>query len=442
MGSCGLEDPPYNEPVDSSNVTRTSNYAVTFNLPSPDTGTVQLNFQSASTPSVSASGISLGSFFSNYNLYYKIYVSGSNNSSPDESTYTEINPQWNTDYSFFKPLTVTTDTSMIDSRFTVDRKYFRINTTSGPPLKRANELIAPQPDLNFFYSADLINPNYISTPSAPNTNYNSDVMSNTGSSDSAWAAMYIVHKGFREDTLTEFYSAPTFLGVFLLPNTINAKDVTVSDVAQDGTPTTPTTTITFVLSESISGLIAVQRGAVGNISINDSNPPSYLDVSPEAENLTNTGNAYTLKVTNGEAASSLVTGNTVTLLLSRNGYSFTPTNVPIEVYVYPKPYNAESNPVYPVNFVSATATPATGATTGITLTFNPPLYGLSASNISITNRAGEPVSGTFTSSSGGATWTLTLNTPVAVADAYTVTINEYPGIFDPTTISDVAVSGP
>lgn len=444
--SCGLDEPQYIEPVDSGSVTRTSNYEVSFNLVSPESGTVRLNFQTSSTPSINISGTSLGTFFGGYNIYYKIYVSNSNNLSPDESTYSEINPQWSSDYTYYKPLTVTTDTSMIDSRFTADRKYFRINASSGPPLLRASELTAPQPaDRNFFYSTDLVDSRYIN-----NANYNADVMTNSsGGSERAWVSMYVVHKGFREDTLTESYGAPTFLGVFLLPNTVNAKAVSVSSISADGsiTPITSTSTITFTLSEAISGLTAAQRGSTGNISINDSDPPSALDVkSPETGSLTSSGTTYKLLVANGSTETRLITRNTVSLLFVRNGYSFNPANVNVDVYVNPKPYSVD-NQVYPVSFASATATPASGGpTTGITLTFKPPLYGLTPGDILLTDNAGTPVTFALSAAAlagGGTTttYTITLDSPVVAANNYKVTIDGYPGIFSPEFMN-VAVRGP
>jgi hypothetical protein len=432
--SCGLEDPPYSEPINSSDVTRISNYQVSFNLPE-NGGAVRMDFQSDSTPSISISGDSLSNFFSYYNIYYKIYISGSNNSSPNTSTYTEINSQWYTDYAFFLPLTVSTDTSMVNSRFINDKKYFRVNASSGPPLLRANELINPEPDRNFFYSADLVDPSYIST------NYNADVMANStaGSTSYAWAAMYVVHKKFNETTLTEYYSAPTFLGIFLLPNTVNSQPISVSSVSRvDGSTSSPTTKIQFTLSQVLNGLSAAPRGSVGNASINDSNPPSALDVNTASGvALSSSGTTYTLQVTNGAPSTHLITRNTVTLLLNRSGYSFNPSNFNVEVYVTPK--SVTSAP-YPINIVSATPTPASGVTTGIVLTLNPQLYGLTPTDIILKDNSGTVVPDTdytvAASGASGATWTLTLSTPVATAGTYTVTINNY------TAVQSVAVRGP
>jgi hypothetical protein len=434
--SCGLEDPLFSEPVDSSGVTRVSNYQASFNLPDNDDdnsgGTVRLSFLSSDIPNISVSGISPGDFFNKYNIYYKIYVSSSNNLSPDESTYSDINTQWNSDYNNLKPLTVATETSMVNSRFMNDRKYFRVNGSSGPPLLRAGELINPKPDLNFFYSSDLIDPAYISTSSAVNTNYNADVMANSSGGNSyAWTAMYIVHKKFSA-ALTEYYSTPTFLGIFLLPNTVNTQTISVSSVSQVGGSTSSlTSAIRFTLSQAVSGLNGGPRGSASNVMINDGSPPSGLDVSTAATALSNSGTTYTLQVTNGITTTpNLFTRNTVTLLFSRSGYSFNPPNYVLDgdygVYVHPVPHDA-NNP-YPVNFVSATASQSAG-NTEIVLEFKPPVYGLTATDFLIDS---VPFTGSI--SGGGSSYTLSMPAPASGTYHVSIDIN-YSDIFDLMTQS-------
>ncbi|MDR3324564.1 MAG: hypothetical protein LBS82_01060 [Spirochaetaceae bacterium] len=228
FASCGIDSYTWLSPVAESSVVRNLNSDVRFTAGDSVVASVvvELNFQAAAAPpSIRAISGDINNFNNNYYLFYKIYVSGLSESSPSETTYASINPTLGSDYTSLKPYTVTTNNyaSSVASAFS-SRKFFRVDSASNPYLLRSRDLITPYPNniayaSSFYYSADLVNAAYL------NANNNADVAANATGADTnlAYVALYVVRKSFDAQSLTEVFSVPTFLGVFLLPNNPNQR---------------------------------------------------------------------------------------------------------------------------------------------------------------------------------------------------------------------------
>jgi hypothetical protein len=250
--SCGIDSVNYLAYVPEVNVTKTANYRVDIiNLPDgPGHGqinSVSLDFTSSQVPSITSSDIN--TFHSNFQIYYRIYISNMLlNSTINESDMTAINTVLYSDFSALKPYTVVTNnyTASVGSAF-AGRNYWAIGEDSNPNLLRSRQLITPYPSNRLFFNdSDLKNPSYL------NSNNNADVVANSNGNSYTYVSMYVVHTAFSDVTLTPYYSSPTFLGVYLLPDTINTHPVSFTAVANG----TPTNSITLTFSEVIPGLIA------------------------------------------------------------------------------------------------------------------------------------------------------------------------------------------
>lgn len=226
--SCGLEDVLYLDYVKETDIVRTVNYHVDIkNLPAgpghPSVNKIEIDFTTSQIPSIrspNTSGVhdpaALGVFFGNFQIYYRIYMSGILlNSTINESDMTMINPTLASDYNSLKPYTVTTNNyaASVGSAFS-GRNYWIVDELSTNYILRSSQLITPYPeDRYFFNDDDLKAPVYL------NPNNNADVVTNPSGTAYTYVSMYVVHKAFNDITLTPYYSVPAFLGVFLLPNT-------------------------------------------------------------------------------------------------------------------------------------------------------------------------------------------------------------------------------
>ncbi|MDR3301236.1 MAG: hypothetical protein LBT01_01720 [Spirochaetaceae bacterium] len=318
LSSCGLDSYMYLEPVTESSVVRTSNYGVSFTL--DDYSSVSLNFQTSNIPSINGQDMSY--FHSHYYLFYKIYVSGFTELSPSETTYASINPTLGSDYTSLKPYTVVTNNyaSSVASAFS-SRKFFRIDNASNPLILRSRDLITPYPTAEnngryFFYSADLINPNYL------NANNNADVTANStaGGDTLAYTAIYVAQRAFDPLSLTEIYSIPTFLGVFLLPNNFNFLTVNFNNLSiaalNSASPPPYTARATITLGSAESGLLDIT-----NISVED---VSGVGMPITMTSLTQAGGVYTLDLSNEWVDFS---GDQIKITLNRSGYNFIPSSL-------------------------------------------------------------------------------------------------------------------
>jgi hypothetical protein len=227
--TCGIEEYYYLPQVPEINIRTEFNTLATINLPSLT-----------------------GYYYAqNYKIYYRIYISGAN-----ESGTIDTQPIRNTisstlagDFAAIEPNTDPTSTSAgtpADILFK-NRNYFELalfgenvsnlltpsggnvriffptiqggipllSLNNGPeyPLYRASELIQPVPDRYFRNTSDL------SAPEKATADINADVASRTGLSQRyAYVSMYIVAVGSDQSAFTQIYSKPTHISVFRLPD--------------------------------------------------------------------------------------------------------------------------------------------------------------------------------------------------------------------------------
>jgi hypothetical protein len=229
--SCGIEDYAYLQPVPSGDIRLTLNNMATVPLPAQ----------------------AGGSNFTHYTLYYRIYISDIQESGEiqkSRSAMERINPTLSSDYFYLEPYTnvntsVNTSTAtLLQNRSYQVLSYIQGNSElsdvvkNGPDnlelhfpitgsipsltyggttynLYRSNGsgTFNPQPDRYFRNSSEICSATNIS-----NT-VNADVVNKPGSSGPryTYVALYIAATGLSEPAYTPFYSIPTFIGVFRLP---------------------------------------------------------------------------------------------------------------------------------------------------------------------------------------------------------------------------------
>jgi hypothetical protein len=225
--SCGIEDYAYLEPVPSGSIQLTLNTDAVVYLPSQGAG----------------------SNFTQYNIYYRIYISDileSGGIQRSRPAMERINPALANDYFALEPYTNTNSSvnasastdSLLRNRGYQALSYepglaingsgvlelhFPAQTGSIPYLvyggsynlyrSNGNGTFNPQPD-RYFCNSSEIN----SSANAINT-VNADVSNKSGISGPryTYAALYIAAEGLNQPSYTPFYSIPTFIGVFKLP---------------------------------------------------------------------------------------------------------------------------------------------------------------------------------------------------------------------------------
>jgi hypothetical protein len=232
--SCGIESYHYLSPVPSGNITSSLNERATIML-----------------PSISSSD------FTHFAMYYRIYISYSNRIgfSLSQNDLRDINQTLYSDYSYLSSYTSTTNTTTVNIASIMSNRgyqplYFELPSTeissgvltspgiqiqldfpqsgSRPPylsfsdestmtLKRSNGggTFSPLPS-----SRDFVNTNDLNKDANISTNINADVVAPSGSGNTrhAYVAMYIASAGINEQTYTPFFSIPSFVGIFLLPD--------------------------------------------------------------------------------------------------------------------------------------------------------------------------------------------------------------------------------
>jgi len=394
--SCGIpDDYRYLEPVDY--VKSTMNQSVDIKTPDSDNILVTLNFSSSSIPSITSENGSLTTFFSHYDLYYRIYIiPGSADLAVDPSQYSTISPALYSDYYYLNPFTAeSSNTTWGNINTTAQTNWKKISEKSGPYLLRSDDLIDPYPktyvtsqnsNYYFFNDPDLRSSQYL------NSNNNADVAANTSTGSSSFTStcvsIYVVHTDFNPTTLAPIYSCPTWLGLFLLPESTNAQTVTINSItANGGASTVSTTTITFNISPNITGF------ALTDISIDDNatddNDYQYTNLGISETALSpgiqaGSGWQYGLTI-NSSNTIGIIQKCNIKVSLSHAGYSIAPDNV--DVYLILPVITADGG----------TSTPTTK------LTLNLGKDGLTADNISITGlpASGSVQKGTLTSLGSG-----------------------------------------
>jgi hypothetical protein len=225
--SCGIEEYVYIAPVPPWDITPQGN-SVSKEIDLPE---------SSSEPS----------FFTHYSIYYKIYTSTEYRDSFSDGDYYIINPTLASDYSYLENFTNTIDNTRLPSDMNFlfqNRGYYKISLEGVPNIDSflarndSNDITInlefflepgvnpvltfnnvsyvlhrtvdnPQPDYTFKNSTEI----HI----IDNQDFNDDVENITDvPTTECYASFYIVKVGI-DTNITEIYSSPTFIGIFLLP---------------------------------------------------------------------------------------------------------------------------------------------------------------------------------------------------------------------------------
>ncbi|MDR2522019.1 MAG: hypothetical protein LBC72_05670 [Spirochaetaceae bacterium] len=237
--SCGMEDYPYLPQVPPSNVTRTS----------PSTAAVNL-------PPVSEAN------FLHFSFYYRIYVSDVQlTSSIGESEMSGVNSSLYSDFSYIKPYTqadnnLAANTGSIFSGrnffeveadgvdmavllndsggFTVNFDFSDTSPGRAPfiqksgggeyPLRRSSGSGLYNPLPNYpegGFDGRFVNTAGLNAAANATTTVNRDVANKSSIAASSprytYASLYVCTVGVNNTSLTPIFSAPTFVGAFLLP---------------------------------------------------------------------------------------------------------------------------------------------------------------------------------------------------------------------------------
>ncbi|MCL2833001.1 MAG: hypothetical protein FWD78_07520 [Treponema sp.] len=229
--SCGIEDYPYIFPVPVGNIHNEFTSRVTINLPNYGSGD--------------------NSYFTNYIIFYRIYISDYDTQSGSETEFPRISSSLNSDYQRVKPY-IANDSMVsnniaslfrslnyymlsIESR---DIDNFLSNSSFGKELAIdfSNDSIpfmtinsgvkynllrykggenTPLPANRYFLNAsDLTDENNIA-----DTVINSDVTDKPGSERKyTYVSMFIVASGLNPQTFNQIFSSPALVGVLKLPD--------------------------------------------------------------------------------------------------------------------------------------------------------------------------------------------------------------------------------
>jgi hypothetical protein len=241
LGSCGIEDYLFLYPVSPGNIRMELNSLSTIVLPNIN--------------------ISEYYYFSNFTLYYRIYLSDAQESGeiqPSQQSLQRVNPTLYNDYAVLEPLTNTESsvTTALASTFrgrnyhtlalrdenietvldrnslgrTINLDFAQLPGTY-PSLRVATDIagvedtyvlyrsndngaFSPRPDQYLVNTSDLRRSDYLTT------NFNADVVGNSslpaGVIRYAYMSVYIVVTGM-DGNYSPVYSRPTHVGIFRLP---------------------------------------------------------------------------------------------------------------------------------------------------------------------------------------------------------------------------------
>jgi len=236
LWSCGIEDIPYIDPIPQGNITQAMNNRAVVRIP----------------------GNSPGTTFTNFAVFYRIYVSDTPQASTiSTSIYSTINSTLASDYNSFRAyIDSTTQVNVDMDRIFQNRGYrylvledtntnnisistvlsesslgqsleFDFSSFKRPTITLGSNtyvlwrsdgggLFNPRPDRYFVNSEELWNPENI------NSQINADVVNNANLSASGrrytYAAMFIVAVGINPSSYSNVYSTPSLIHVFLLPD--------------------------------------------------------------------------------------------------------------------------------------------------------------------------------------------------------------------------------
>jgi len=232
LWSCGIESIPFIDPIPQGNITQAMNNRAVVRIPADSPGTT----------------------FTNFAVFYRIYVSDTlQASTTSTSIYSAINSTLASDYNNFRTyIDSTTQVNVDMDRVFQNRGYkylvleepdiigtilsessfgqsleFDFSSSKRPTMTLGNNtyllwrsdgggLFSPRPDRYFVNSNELTN-------SANITNLiNADVVNKDGIPEGGmrytYAAMFIVAVGVNPSTYSSIYSTPSLIHVFLLPD--------------------------------------------------------------------------------------------------------------------------------------------------------------------------------------------------------------------------------
>jgi hypothetical protein len=235
LWSCGIEDIPFIDPIPQSNIISENNKRAIVRIP----------------------GDSPGTTFTNFAVFYRIYVSDTlQASTTTTNVYSAINSALASDYNSFSGyIDSTTQVNVDMDRLFQNRRYrylvledpnpinkintvlsessfgqslvFDFSSSKKPTMTLGNNtyvlwrsdgggLFSPRPDRYF------VNSNELSSPDNINDQINADVVDKTGIPEGGmrytYVAMFIVAVGFNPSTYSNIYSTPSLIHVFLLPD--------------------------------------------------------------------------------------------------------------------------------------------------------------------------------------------------------------------------------
>ena len=231
LGACGIEDYPVIPPIPQSNITQEMNYRAVVRVPN----------EYAGTP------------FTNFAIFYRIYVSDTPQSSITESTYSAINPALASDYNVFrgyidsttvvnvnmdnlfqnrgyKYLDLSDDNnifSVLSSSVFGTNLVFDFSSSRAPTMtagsmvytlwrSNGNGLFSPRPDRLFRNRDELWRSENINSTTNADVQDKSDISADVR--HYTYAAMFIVAAGINASTYTNIYSTPALIHVFQLPD--------------------------------------------------------------------------------------------------------------------------------------------------------------------------------------------------------------------------------
>ena len=231
LGTCGLEDYPYIYPVPQSNITQELNYRALVRIPTNNSGTT----------------------FSNFVIFYRIYVSNIPESSTNRDTYNVINSSLASDYNSIFPY-IDSDTlvntnmdtlfrgkgfsylylqndnidNVLSSSVLGSTVIFDFSSAKQPTMSigsaeyvlwrsNGNGTFTPLPADRFFINReDLWKPENI------NNTTNADVVNKSGIGPGdphyTYVAMFIAAVGIDVGSYSNIYSTTSLIHVFQLPD--------------------------------------------------------------------------------------------------------------------------------------------------------------------------------------------------------------------------------
>jgi hypothetical protein len=233
LWACGIEDIPYIDPIPQGNITQVMNNRAVVRIPADSPGTTFTNFavfykiyvsdipqaSTISTSSFSAINSTLASDYNNFRVYI------------DSTTQVNVNMDTlfqNRGYKYlvFEDPDTNINTILSESSFGQSLEFdFSSSKRPTMTLGKTNYvlwrsdgggLFSPRPDRYFVNSEELWNPANI------NNQTNADVVNKANLPDSGrrytYAAMFIMAVGVNPASYSNIYSTPSLIHVFLLPD--------------------------------------------------------------------------------------------------------------------------------------------------------------------------------------------------------------------------------